>query len=232
VSHLPPALATAAPAVAAAAVRVLGLTLRVSVVGAGGLARSDRPAVIFALWHGRLLLAPWLSARFADLRGGRPLRILASRSRDGELVARFASRFGIEAVRGSSSRGGVSAVRALAAALRAGDDVVIAPDGPRGPRLRVQPGLPLLAAVTGAPVVPVAIAARPARYLASWDRFLVPVPFARCTLALGEAVRIPRDEDREQARSRLERALESITAMADRATGAPAITAPRSEACA
>ena len=231
-SRLPPLLAAAAPAVAAVAVRGLGLTLRLTVIGAEVLAPAarDRPPVIYALWHGRLLMAPWLSARLADLRGRRTLRILASRSADGELVARFAGRFGIEAVRGSSSRGGAGALRALATALRRGDDVVIAPDGPRGPRLRVQPGLPALAAITGAPVVPVAIAARPARHLASWDRFLVPAPFARCTLALGEPVRIARDEDREHARRRLERALESITAVADRATEGRPLTAPSSQA--
>jgi lysophospholipid acyltransferase (LPLAT)-like uncharacterized protein len=230
VSRLSAALTTAAPAVAAVAVRALGVTLRITVIAGDGLARADRPPVIHALWHGRLLLAPWLSARFADLRGRRPLRVLASRSRDGELMARFAACFGIEAVRGSSSRGGAGAVRALAAALRAGDDIVIAPDGPRGPRLRVQPGLPALAAITGAPVVPVAIAARPARHLASWDRFMVPMPFARCTVVLGDAIPVARDEDREQARRRLERALESVTAIADRAAGRPAVAAPPSEA--
>jgi lysophospholipid acyltransferase (LPLAT)-like uncharacterized protein len=181
--------------------------------------RERRP-VIYALWHGRLLMVPWIGSRFAGERGARRIRVLASRSRDGELLAGFVRRFGLEAVRGSSSRGGAEALRGLATALRAGDDVVLAPDGPRGPRQRVQSGLPALAALTGAPVVPLAFAARPARRLASWDAFLIPAPFARCALVVGDAVHIARRDDREEARVRLERALELTTAAADRAVSA------------
>jgi lysophospholipid acyltransferase (LPLAT)-like uncharacterized protein len=211
-----------APPLAASAVRVLGLTLRLTVIGLDALLpvwRERRP-VIYALWHGRLLMVPWIGSRFAGERGARCIRVLASRSRDGELLARFVRRFGLEAVRGSSSRGGAEALRGLAAALRAGDDVVLAPDGPRGPRQRVQSGLPALAALTGVPVVPLAFAARPARRLASWDAFMIPAPFARCALVVGDAVRIDRRDDREEARGRLERALELTTAAADRAVSA------------
>src|SRR5437773_2593917 len=212
----------AAPGIAALAVRLLGMTLRLTIVGLEALvpAWRERRPMIYALWHGRLLMVPWVSARLAPAHGDRTIRVLASRSRDGELIARFARRFGLETIRGSSSRGGASAVRALAAALRAGDDVVVAPDGPRGPRHRVQAGLPALAAMTGAPVVPVAFAARPARQLATWDAFMIPAPFARCTLVFGEAVRVEADDDREEARGRLERALASTTAAADRVVSA------------
>ena len=215
-SALPPAaLATAA----ALTVRALGLTLRLTVIGLDALrpAWRARQPLIYALWHGRLLMVPWVSARLASVRGAREIRVLASRSRDGELMARFVRRFGLETVRGSSSRGGAAAVRALAAALRAGDDVVLAPDGPRGPRERVQPGLAALAALTGAPVVPLAFAARPARRLHTWDAFLIPAPFARCALVFGETVHVRRDEDREGATARLERALDTVTARADSA---------------
>lgn len=226
-SRLAPALSAVAPMVVATYVRCVGRTLRLTIIGADAIAPAwrERRPLIYALWHGRLLMVPWVSARLTDLRG-RTIRVLASHSRDGDLVARFAGRFGVKAVRGSSSRGGASAVRALAAALRAGDDVVIAPDGPRGPRHRVQPGVVALAAITGAPVVPVAFAARPARRLASWDAFLVPTPFARCALVIGEPMRIARDEDREHAGRRLEGALESATAAADRATGPRRVAAP------
>jgi lysophospholipid acyltransferase (LPLAT)-like uncharacterized protein len=218
VSRLTPAVIASAPALAAVAVRILGLTLRLTVVGVEALlpAWRERRPLIYALWHGRLLMVPWVSARLATVRGARTIRILASRSRDGELIARFVRRFGLEPVRGSSSRGGAVALRALAAALRAGDDVVVAPDGPRGPRGCVQPGLPALAAMTGVPVVPLAFAARPARRLDTWDAFLVPAPFARCAVVFGEAVRVSPDEDRDAARGRLERALEATTAAADR----------------
>jgi hypothetical protein len=211
-----------APALAAATVRALGLTLRLTVIGLEALlpAGRERRPVIYALWHGRLLMVPWASARLRGARSARSVRVLASRSCDGELIARFVHRFGLEAVRGSSSRGGAAAVRALAAALRAGDDVVVAPDGPRGPRQRVQPGLPALAALTGAPVIPLAFAARPARVLHTWDAFQIPAPFARCALVVGAAVSVARDDDREEARGRLEAAIEATTAAADRAVSA------------
>jgi lysophospholipid acyltransferase (LPLAT)-like uncharacterized protein len=153
-------------------------------------------------------------------RGARAVRVLASRSRDGELVARWVARFGLSVVRGSSSRGGAEALRALAASVRAGQDVAVVPDGPLGPRERVQAGIVVLAATTGAPIVPLAFAARPARRLASWDRFLVPLPFARAAVVFGAAATVPRDVDRETARVVLERALQDVTATADRLVGA------------
>jgi len=219
VSALPRVTLLAVPALAALTVRLLGLTLRLTIIGLDALrpAWRERRPTIYALWHGRLLMVPWVSARLASQRDGRGIRVLASRSRDGELIARFVRRFGLQAVRGSSSRGGAAAVRELAAALRAGDDVVVAPDGPRGPRQRVQPGLPALAALSGAPVVPVAFAARPARRLGTWDAFLIPAPFARCALVFGDAVSVARDDDRDEARARIEQALDATTAAADRA---------------
>jgi len=113
-------------------------------------------------------------------------------------------------------------LRALVAAIRGGSDVAIVPDGPRGPREQLQPGVVALAALTGAPVVPLAVGARPARRLRSWDRFLVPLPFARCVLAFGPTVRVDPMEDRERAGKALERALADVTARADAlASGAP-----------
>jgi lysophospholipid acyltransferase (LPLAT)-like uncharacterized protein len=137
-----------------------------------------------------------------------------------EGLAARVTRFGLSVVRGSSSRGGTEALRALAAAVRAGQDVAVVPDGPRGPRECLQAGLVVLAAATGAPVVPLAFAARPARRLASWDRFLVPLPFARAAGVCGAAARVPRGADREQARVDLERALREVTETADRLVGA------------
>jgi lysophospholipid acyltransferase (LPLAT)-like uncharacterized protein len=216
------ALATLAPPVAAAAVRVLGATLRLTEAGVDAMEplwAAGQP-LIYAAWHGRILMIPWLSARFERRRGARAVRVLASRSRDGELVARWVGHFGMSVVRGSSSRGGAEALRALAAAVRAGQDVAVVPDGPRGPRERVQGGLAVLAAVTGAPVVPLGFAARPARRLASWDRFLVPLPFARAAVVFGKAATVPRGADRELARADLERALREVTETADRLVGA------------
>jgi len=166
------ALAALAPPLAAAAVRALGATLRLHEEGVEALEprwAAGQP-LIYAVWHGRILMIPWLTARMRRTRGARAVCVLASRSRDGEMVARWVTRFGLSVVRGSSSRGGAAALRALAASVRAGEDVAVVPDGPRGPRERLQAGLVVLAAATGAPIVPLGFAARPARRLAAKRR--------------------------------------------------------------
>ncbi len=214
-------LTAVVPPLTATAVRALGATLRFRSEGLEPLEplwAAGRP-LIYAVWHARILMVPWLNARLAA-RGARAARVLTSRSRDGELVARWVTRFGMRVTRGSSSRGGAEALRELAAAVRAGEDVAVVPDGPRGPSERVQPGVVVLAMLTGAPVVPFGFAARPARRLASWDRFMVPLPFARAAAVFGKPLVIPRDAERETARADLERALREVTESADRLVAA------------
>jgi lysophospholipid acyltransferase (LPLAT)-like uncharacterized protein len=216
------ALEPVVPAVGAVAVRLLGATLRVAVIGADALVplwRARRP-LIYAVWHGRILMVPWVNARLRRTSGARAVQVLASRSRDGELVARYVRRFGLDVVRGSSSRGGAAGLRALAHAIERGEDVAVVPDGPRGPCRRVQPGVVALAALTGAPLVPVSFAARPARRLNSWDEFMVPLPFARGAAVFGAPMTVGRDDDRERATRSLEAALDAVTAAADRAVSA------------
>ena len=189
------------PPLAAGAVRALGATLRLREEGVEALQplwTAGQP-LIYAVWHGRILMVPWLNARLRRTRGARSVRVLASRSRDGELAARLAARFGLSVVRGSSSRSGGAALRELTTAVRGGEDVAVVPDGPRG-----------------APIVPCGFAARPARRLASWDRFLVPLPFARAAVVFGKPAVVPRDADRETARADLERTLAEVTESADR----------------
>jgi lysophospholipid acyltransferase (LPLAT)-like uncharacterized protein len=104
--------------------------------------------------------------------------------------------------------------------VHAGQDVAVVPDGPRGPACRAQAGIVSLAATTGAPIVPGGVAARPARRLASWDRFLVPAPFARCAIVFGTTLRVGRRDDREAVRAAVERALQEATDRADRLVAA------------
>jgi hypothetical protein len=215
------AVLTLAPPVAAALVRGLGRTLRVSVIGAEHvreLWHSPQP-IIYAAWHGQLLMLPFVNERLRRTLGARPVHVLASRSRDGELLARFAARFGFPSVRGSSSRGGAEALRALARALRDGHDVAIAPDGPRGPRGQAQPGAVSLSALSGAPLVPVAFAAHPAWRLATWDAFEVPWPFGRGAVVFGPPIATPTATDRRLAGRAVEDALGRATAAAERAVG-------------
>jgi hypothetical protein len=104
--------------------------------------------------------------------------------------AQAAKRFGVTFIRGSSTRGRIGAIRGLLAAHRAGDDVVMIPDGPRGPRHVAKAGVVQVAQATGAAVLPVAVVAKPARRLGSWDRMQVPAPFARVAIAVGTPLRI------------------------------------------
>jgi lysophospholipid acyltransferase (LPLAT)-like uncharacterized protein len=200
------------PGLGAVGVKLLALTTRV---------RREEEAVrlhwrsgmptIYTAWHGRILLMPHLCGRMKA-------RVLASRSEDGELVARFVARFGLEVVRGSSSRGGAQALRALVRLLAAGQSVFVVPDGPRGPREVVKPGIVMLARLSGAPVVPMALGASREWRLRSWDEFRIPKPFARCVLRFGEPIRVPRELDRageEVARKEVENALHALTCQVD-----------------
>ena len=206
-----------APLVGAALVKVVGATWRVTVVGVEDVEAMwrERRAVIYIVWHGRILIVPWLYRRLRRRRGVRAPLVLVSRSRDGELGTRYVRCFGLSVIRGSSSRGGGAALRELVTAVRDGADVAIVPDGPRGPSEQLQGGVVTLAALTGAPVVPLAVGASPARRLSSWDRFLVPLPFARCVLAFGPPLRIEPGADREHAGKELQRALAEVTERAD-----------------
>lgn len=149
--------------------------------------REKRP-VVFTLWHGRLLPCTY-HHRHQDVV------TLVSHHRDGEYITRLVQKWGYTAVRGSSSRGGLDALRELVRHLRAGRSLAITPDGPRGPREKLKPGPLLAAQLTGAPIIPVASGASRASYFGGWDRFLIPHPFARLQIAYGEPVYVPRRAD-------------------------------------
>ncbi len=200
------------PALGAVALRALARTLRIrreeATVAPLWAARAP---VIYAVWHGRVLLLPYLY-------GDRGSHVLASRSRDGELVARWIRRFGLDPVRGSSTRGGGEALRRLAVALRRGREVVVVPDGPTGPREVLKEGVIALARLSGAPIVPVAVGASRQWRLGSWDEFRIPSPFARCVVRFGEPIRVPAALDRaaqEATRKEVEAALRGLTWQVD-----------------
>ena len=133
-------------------------------------------------------------------------------------------RFGHGVVRGSSTRGATAALKALVRHLRQGDDAGVTPDGPKGPRAVVQPGTLLAARLAGVPIVPVSFGASRVRNLASWDRFLVPMPFSRGTFCYGQPLMVPRDassEDMERLRTQLESDLRELTKQADASTRTP-----------
>ncbi|MGH7368403.1 MAG: lysophospholipid acyltransferase family protein [Candidatus Rokuibacteriota bacterium] len=205
---IPGPLALAAgPVLGAIALRALGSTLRVTREEAAVAPLwAERAPMIYAVWHGRVLLLPYIYGR-------RGCQVLASRSRDGELVARWIRRFGLEPVRGSSTRGGAEALRRLTRALRTGREVAIVADGPKGPREVLKPGVITLARLSGAPIVPLSVGASREWRLGSWDEFRIPRPFARCVMRFGEPIHVSRTAERageEAARKEVEAALRGL----------------------
>lgn len=188
-------------------------TARVTVLGSEHVEAMDRAGdpYVAVFWHSRLL-----PIAFAYRDTG--IATLISRSRDGRLIAEVAERWGYRVERGSSSRGGTAGLRAVVRHLRARRRVALTPDGPRGPA-RVMKAGPLRAArLTGAPVVPVAVSAHPAWRADSWDRFLVPLPFARVLIRFGPPVPVPPDtpdDELERMRVRLEADLNELVDRVD-----------------
>ena len=173
--------------------RILLGTYRFEVRDEAGFLRketfADQP-VIFGLWHDQIGVLPGAFSRFFPWREA---VALVSPSKDGSTLEAAFKSLGIGAVRGSSSRRGVAALIALRKAIKAGKDVGITPDGPKGPIHEVKPGIILLAAKSGAPIIPLRLEAANAWRLNSWDRFLIPKPFSRVKLTIGAPLRIPRD---------------------------------------
>jgi len=191
-------------------------TLRVRWDDRAGLATGQvQGPVIYCLWHNRLALCMLVWQRYVRRHHpGNGLAALISASKDGALLAATLEQFGVQPVRGSSSRRGAQALVELISSLERGVNVAITPDGPRGPCYRVQPGVTALAQLTGAVVLPVTYHASRKWTLKSWDRFQIPLPFALCEITLGSPLTCPREateEQREAFRAQLEAALREIT---------------------
>jgi lysophospholipid acyltransferase (LPLAT)-like uncharacterized protein len=175
----------------AALIRLIGSTLRVTEDdGANILRRPDHPPLIYAFWHNRVGLIPYFYERDAS---GRPLFVFISLSRDGQFITDVAERFGVKAVRGSTSRRGTKAALEVRAARDPHADIAITPDGPRGPRYQIQPGLLRLAQATGRPIVAVTYQLKWKIEMKSWDRFQVPLPFSPCRLVTRGPIAVPED---------------------------------------
>ena len=153
---------------------------------------SQGKGVIYTLWHGRLLPLTYFHR-------GQNIATLISQSSDGEYIARVVERWGYTAIRGSSSRGGSGALREMVKFARAGRSMAITPDGPRGPKQKLKPGVLLLAQLTGEPIIPMSASATRAWWVdARWDLFLVPKPFAKVYVRYAEPVYVPRNADESE----------------------------------
>jgi lysophospholipid acyltransferase (LPLAT)-like uncharacterized protein len=193
------------PRIASVVIRCLGATLRYQDICEPGAVPgyySPSPAV-YALWHRCLLASAW---RFRN--GG--IAILISQSFDGELVARTVERLGFVAIRGSSSRDGTVGLRNLQRAYQSGNYCAITTDGPRGPAFIAKPGVTLLAELVGDTVGAFYVHPERAWQLRSWDRFLIPKPFSRVTVAW--SAQVPAEQAAVQS------ALDRVVKLAQSAT--------------
>lgn len=199
-----------------AGIRCLAFSIRFR-VDKDSIFRSKLPPekIIFVIWHNRLVLSLIIYHRYVTRRDReRKLAAIASASRDGGLVASIIERFGVAPVRGSSSRRAAQALREMVTLAERGYDLAITPDGPRGPRYTLPEGVISTAQLTGLTIVPVAYHLNWKICLKTWDRFQIPLPFARCEITTGRMLRVSRtatDAEREELRTQLEADLRAIT---------------------
>ena len=178
--------------------------------------RDGGKSMIYAIWHGRMVVPLFC-------RKNRGVSVLVSEHRDGELVTSTVIASGNMAVRGSTTRGGTRALVQLVRLVRNGKKVAITPDGPRGPRWNLQPGIIYIAAKSGIPIVPITGSSRFAYFFKSWDSFQLPLPFSRAALVIGEPYTVTGGIDEaniEYHRAEVEKRLIELTKEADRLAGA------------
>jgi lysophospholipid acyltransferase (LPLAT)-like uncharacterized protein len=192
---------------------LLGKTLRIDRVGEDNLASVQKKSknVIYAFWHGRMLILAF-SHRWHRIH------ILISQHRDGEYIARIIHRLGFVSVRGSTTRGGSKAIFEMCEKIASGYDVGVTPDGPKGPRFEVQPGSIYMAQRSGLPIIPITASAQKLWTLPTWDGFIIPKPFSRTVIMLGEPTYVPSEssaEELEKIRIDLEGKMQELTVKAD-----------------
>lgn len=203
-------------------------TLRIRLVGRehwDAVKNASRP-VVFALWHQRMLPPILFRAFSGDVT-------MASKSRDGDVIAGFLFFWGFRVARGSSSRAGGEALRQMIQEKRGGAPAAdLTTDGPRGPARRSKVGVAGLAAALDTPVIPVGASSTRPRFLNSWDRYMLPLPFSRCVVLVGPPVVREGGESEENYLRRLDAAIDRATDEADRLCGVKNAPRGREEAAA
>lgn len=194
--------------------RSIGITLRIQVEGFEPIEKLEGGKML-AGWHGRTFVA-------ALFFRGRGVWTIISQSRDGEMQNRVFTRFGFKTIRGSTGRGGVRAAVEAIRVLRKGVTMAFTPDGPRGPSGVVQDGILMMAAKSGAAMVPVGVSASRRRLVKTWDRYMVPCFFARCIMIFGDPIYVAEDaspEEFEAARLKLQDEMHRLEAEAEARMG-------------
>ncbi len=190
---------------AATSIRALGATLHFTHEDRGGVVASP-PAepLLWVFWHNRIFITPFVYQKYLPGRRG---AVLTSPSGDGEMIARVLARFGVGAVRGSSNKRGGAALVSMIDWVKRGQDIVVTPDGPRGPKYYLQPGVIKLAQATGARIFPIHLKYSSAWKLKTWDAFLIPKPFSKVRVVFDELWEVADGEGKdvvESERARLE----------------------------
>ncbi len=205
------------PSLGYAYIRLLHATMRLEFRNREVLrrVREEFGQYILVFWHSRFVMMPYC---YPDRR----LVVLSSEHRDSQMLARILGRFGLVSAWGSSTSGGAKGLRQLLRKIKEGYDVGLTPDGPRGPRRRVKQGIMITAKLSGLPIIPVTFSARRARRLRSWDRTLLPLPFARGLFLYGEPLTLARnasEDEVDRSRLELEAEMDRLTDLADREVG-------------
>jgi lysophospholipid acyltransferase (LPLAT)-like uncharacterized protein len=190
-------------------IRLVGATVRFSVEGWEHWEEATRGGglPIYTFWHDRIFLTLYFWQR-------RRIVVMTSRSFDGEYIARFIQRFGCGAARGSSTRGGATALVEMARLVRAGCPAAFTIDGPKGPRHEAKMGAVLLAKKTGQPVLPFSVNAERFWEVGSWDRLQIPKPFTRAVVRIAPPIRVPADANEaalNEKRDELQRSLDRVS---------------------
>jgi lysophospholipid acyltransferase (LPLAT)-like uncharacterized protein len=189
--------------------RGIGATLRFEAVDHAGAFDTSRTGRIWAFWHNRMFVIPYIHELwFAHIPGA----ILSSPSGDGQIIADACAAFGFEAARGSSSKPqkGLGALIMMAEKVKEGRDIGITPDGPRGPIYQLQPGIIKLGQLTGGSIMPVRVEYSRAIRFKTWDQFLLPLPFSKVRVIFEPPITVPRkmtEEEFEEQRLMLEKAM-------------------------
>lgn len=191
-------------------IAAVGKTLRYETEGWENFEKShaDGKIPIYVFWHNRIFAGTY----YFKNRG---IVVITSQSFDGEYIARFIQRFGYGAARGSSTRGGVSALVELIRVMRAGLPAAFSIDGPKGPRYVAKPGAALLAKKTGNPLMPFVVETKNYWEVKSWDRLQIPKPFSRVRVFVNEPIFVAKDADETELENKLlelQKSLDELTA--------------------
>ncbi len=194
--------------------RLLKLTCTIREEGVENFreAYGEEGQCIWSVWHNKLL-APIIHL------GGKNVGVVISQSKDGEMISRVFDNFGFTSLRGSSSRGGANAMRGILRHAKNGHSVGFTPDGPRGPRYEVQPGIAFTAQRTGLRVLPIGISSTSKKVYASWDRFQMPYPFSTILFNYGKPLSFTKSDAVEDIQEAIKAALIEVNTRADEILG-------------